>query len=164
MQSTTKKVVSMRFYQRSKNDETDVRVTLYAEGKRYGGSMRLLIPKSDFDKLNPDGSGKKGIKNPPRLLNGILISDILVAYRDYVIAEVKKKIAEGGINDDYFRNLLYYAREQMFRNLKKWATNLEWNKRIYLAAEKGKLDDFYKKLTPQMWRERINWEEVDNAK
>ena len=154
----------MRFYQRSNKDHTDVRVTLYAEGKRYGGSMRLLIPKSDFAKLNPDGTDKKGYKNAPRLLNGILISDILTAYRDYVIKEAKRVIEQGIFTEDFFRNLINEARDQMFKNLKKWATNLEWNKRIYQASQQGKLDEFYKKMKPFLWREKIDWEEVDHAK
>lgn len=114
----------------------EIKVLFTYDGKRYsGGGTWLTLTKDEFNKLKPNGEPKKwDSKNNPKLLNGILVHELLRIIRNCLEERLNKDLDEGKeLEEEYVRDLISTACDKMFKQLAIWCTNQEWNKRVYEA-------------------------------
>lgn len=126
---------SVNFYMSSQTFG-EIKILFSYDGKRYsGGGTWLTVTKTEFDKLKPNGEPKKwNDKNNPKLINGILVHELLRVIKNSLEERLNADLREGKeLEEDYVKELISTACDKMFQQLGIWCTNQEWNKRVYAA-------------------------------
>lgn len=121
---------SISFYMPS-SSYGDIKILFSYNGERYsGGSTFLTLNKEEFAKLKPNGEPKNARrKDNPKLINGILVHELLRVIRNCIEERVKEDIENGNeLSEGYVRGLMNDACSKMFEQLGIWCSNQEWNK------------------------------------
>lgn len=114
----------------------EIKVLFTYDGERYsGGGTYITLTKKEFEKLKPNGEPKNiKAKDNPKLINGILIHELLRLLRESLEGKLNKDLENGlELKEDYVKDLMSAACLNMFEQLGIWCTNQEWNKRVYEA-------------------------------
>lgn len=169
MKRGRKPAPSVTFYMRS-SEYGDVKILFSYNWERYsGGTTYISLRRDAFDKLKPNGEPKDACdENNPKVTNGIPVSDLLVFLRQYIVGRVEECIRYGKVVDEaYIKELCSVAAKAMFEQLQVWSSNLEWNRCMYKAMQKGReaLSEFYRANLGNMFTSLdINREGVDDGK
>lgn len=144
MKRGRKPKASVTFYMRC-STFGDIKIMFSYDGKRYtGGSTYLTLFREKFDMLKPNGDPKSTrSKNNPKLVNGIYVHELLGVIRKSIENRVNEDILQGReLSEEYLKGLMNEACTKMFEQLGIWSSNIEWNKRLGKAFEKGMSGDF----------------------
>lgn len=139
---------SVTFYMRS-SEYGDIKILFSYNGERYsGGTTYISLPVDKFALLKPNGEPKKvGDPENPKIANGILVSDLLVFLREYIVRKAEERLSGNkSIDEDFIKSMCSDASKALMEQIEIWSSNLEWNKGVYNAIKKGgdALCEFYR--------------------